>query len=153
MNKEIFFNKVIPEPNSGCWFWMGDTVKGVYGRSFHNGKKILAHRLSYKLHVGEISEGLTIDHLCVQPSCVNPKHLEPVTMKENIMRGRSFARVNAEKTHCSRGHEFTEENTYWYKKNRRRDCKKCMEIRYKSYYEKNTEIIKTKTKQRYHSNK
>jgi len=54
---------------------------------------------------------LEIDHLCRVRCCVNPDHLEAVTHRENILRGNTFAAVNAAKTHCPKGHEYTPENT------------------------------------------
>jgi len=115
----------MPEPNTGCTIWHGDSVKGGYGRTTIGTQKVLAHRLSYSLFVGEIPKGFTIDHKCKQPCCINPAHLEAVTMFENNMRGSSFSKVNALKTRCPKGHDFDEVNTYIYK-NGRRGCRKCM---------------------------
>ena len=73
-----------------CWFWLKATdrtgygVKMVGGRS---GKLVRAHRYYYELSKGPIPEGLTIDHLCRIRCCVNPEHMEPVTLKENSKRG------------------------------------------------------------------
>jgi hypothetical protein len=134
--KEFLFNKSYQEPNTGCWIWSGDSVKGGYGRVVNNGRKWLAHRLSYIVFNGEIKKGLTIDHKCVQPSCVNPNHLEAVTMKENTLRGSSFALKNKLKTHCPQGHEYSIENTFIHKDNRR-ECRACMRIRGLKRYYKN----------------
>lgn len=71
----------------GCWLWTGSR-RGGYGRAKLAGiGSIDAHRLSYEHHVGPIPDGLVIDHLCRNRSCINPAHLEPVTTKENIRRG------------------------------------------------------------------
>jgi hypothetical protein len=75
------------------------------------------------LHVGPIPEGLTIDHLCKNPGCVRPDHLEAVTMRENIRRGSWASR-----THCINGHEYTEENTYRMPSGYR-DCRRCIYLR------------------------
>lgn len=139
----------MPEPNTGCWLWMGDSVKGGYGRTFVDGRKWLSHRAAYVAFVASIPEGLTIDHLCKQPACCNPLHLEPVTMKENTMRGNSFARINAQKTTCKNGHALAGENLYTYK-NGRRECRTCMDARGKAYYEKNRQRILDRIKVRYH---
>ena len=87
-----------------------------------------AHRVSYQLVVGEIPEGLTLDHLCRNPSCVNPDHLEPVTTKENILRGVSKIAQQARQTHCKRGHPFDEENTMIVRGSARQ-CRACNKAR------------------------
>ena len=109
-----FEAKVSPEPNSGCWLWTGCLTTGGYGMLQLDGGRIpkYAHRLAYEHHVGLIPEGLQIDHLCRVRSCVNPSHLEPVTQRENGLRGESMAAQQARQTHCIHGHEFTQENTY-----------------------------------------
>lgn len=81
--KEAFFSKV--KTGIGCWIWTGATASG-YGVIRQNRKLVLAHRAIYELIVGKIPKGLQIDHLCQNTICVNPKHLEPVTPKENMRR-------------------------------------------------------------------
>lgn len=100
-----------PEPNSGCWLWTGTRDQLGYGHISVNGKCRAAHREMYKKERGEIPGNLPLDHLCRVPSCVNPAHLEPVTHRENILRGFGIMAINARKTHCVNGHEFTPENT------------------------------------------
>lgn len=110
-----------------CWNWTGagSQVGLGYGRfSIGGGRDALPHRYAYELLVGPIPHGLVLDHLCRNPRCVNPAHLEPVTHQENILRGIGPSAVNAQKTHCKRGHEFTPENTYWHKRGAR-DCREC----------------------------
>lgn len=100
-----------------CWEWTACKVgsKREYGCIRRGGKNVLAHRAMYELFVAPIPEGLTIDHLCRNPGCVRPSHLEPVTRTENTMRGFNPMAKNARKTHCVWGHEFTPENTRTYK--------------------------------------
>jgi hypothetical protein len=81
----------IPEPNTGCWLFLGTLKrKQGYGVMFRkgNGKECLAHRVFYEAFRGPIPDALSLDHLCRQRSCVNPSHLQPVTLGENQRRGR-----------------------------------------------------------------
>ena len=102
-----------PEPNSGCWLLIAGarSVYGHLGLGDGSVRSVLAHRLSWEAFVGPIPEGLVIDHLCRNTLCVNPVHLEPVTLVENIMRGVSVPALNARKTSCGRGHAFSPDNT------------------------------------------
>ena len=94
----------------GCWLWQGSTSRG-YGRLVTESENYV-HRIAYEAVVGKIPEETTLDHLCRVRNCVNPDHLEPVSLAENILRGNGVAARNARKTHCKRGHMFTPENTY-----------------------------------------
>ena len=95
-----------------------------YGTMKINNIPQKAHRVAYELQNGPIKPGMVIDHLCRNPSCVNPSHLEQVTDSENILRGKGPAAKNARKTHCNRGHEFSENNLMSTSTNKRR-CKIC----------------------------
>jgi hypothetical protein len=98
-------------PDSGCWVWDKALTKLGYARIFHNGKARHAHKVSYETFVGDVPDGLELDHTCKVRCCVNPDHLEPVTHYEN-MRRSSVWQVRKNKTHCQRGHELSEENRY-----------------------------------------
>jgi len=106
-----------------CWLWAAGINSLGYGK-FQIGKKsCFAHRVSYELSIGPIPEGLSLDHLCRVRHCVNPAHLEPVTQRENIMRGNGIAAKEAAKTHCPKNHPYDEENTRNYRG--KRFCKAC----------------------------
>lgn len=123
-----------------CWLWTGYKQKSGYGQFTINGKSYKAHRLVYSLLVGEIPKGKQLDHLCRVRNCVNPEHLEPVTQAENIRRGESPWAVNGRKTHCYKGHEFTEDNIYI--KGGYRLCKICTLEARKKYKQENKEKVK-----------
>jgi len=136
----IFTNAVAAE--AGCIMWTASTNKDGYGKLNISQTTHAAHRLAYELMVGPIPLGLHLDHLChtrdascpggatcQHRRCVNPYHLEPVTDRTNILRGRSRAATNAVKTHCPRGHLYDESNTR-VDKNGKRHCRAC-----RAYYE------------------
>jgi hypothetical protein len=115
---------------SCCWLWTASTNKG-YGKFVVSTRvHVEAHRWLYEQLVGPIGPGLQLDHLCRVTRCVNPDHLEPVTQRENMLRGDGPSAVNARKTHCIHGHAFTPENTYVPpKRPNGRDCRECMRRR------------------------
>ena len=112
-----------------CWVWTGYLNPKGYGRApagkvSGKAKSILTHRAMYELYVGQIPLDLTIDHLCRNTACGNPKHLRILTLSENS-KGNGWAR----KTHCPQGHEYTDENTYYYKRKNNwlgRNCRVCI---------------------------
>ena len=113
-----------------CWNWVGSMIPNGYGiMNFARNQHFGAHRVSYAIHIGEIPEGLDIDHLCRNRRCVNPLHLEAVTRAVNIRRGVSPAAQRAKQTHCKRGHEFSESNT-WRNCHGWRYCKECDRLRH-----------------------
>jgi hypothetical protein len=92
-----------------------------------------AHTYAYEWLRGPVPDGLVLDHLCTNPWCVRPSHLEAVTQRENLMRGETIAAVNTQKTHCPRGHPFDEANTYVRPGGRDRGCRACRALQSKQY--------------------
>lgn len=127
-----FFNKVAPT-ESGCVEWMAGTNNVGYG-VFHLGpedgnRKVYAHRWSYEYHVGQIPDGLHLDHLCRNTLCVNPDHLEPVTLAENVLRGMSSPACNVRKSRCLRDHPLEGVNLYIDPTTGYRKCRACARMR------------------------
>ena len=121
IEEERFWEKVGIEEN-GCWQWIGAKNRKGYGFFFWKGKQRYAHRVVWDMRHGEFPpDNLTIDHLCGNPGCVNPEHLELVTIQENIRRA---VHANRQKTHCKHGHPFDVENTIFHKSGQR-VCRTC----------------------------
>ena len=114
---------------AGCWEWTHSLNRYGYGLVHAYGKRMLAHRFAYELLVEPIPDGLQIDHLCRNRACCNPTHLEPVTAQVNQLRGNGMGARHAAQTHCLRGHEFNEENTYIRKDSGARMCRICRNFR------------------------
>lgn len=114
-----------PNPDLGpCWIWTRPVSKRGYALISADGRTQAAHRWAYEHWVGPIGEGLELDHLCRVRACVNPSHMEPVTHRENVLRGMGVAAQAARMTHCKYGHEFTPDNIRASKDGHRR-CKTC----------------------------
>ena len=113
---------------SPCWLWLGKKDKDGYGQMTVGGgpaRDQRVHRVTYQLWVGPLVAGLEPDHLCRVRSCCNPDHLEAITIRENILRGEGTAAMNARKTHCQNGHQFTDDNVYvWHGMRRCLACRR-----------------------------
>lgn len=120
-----FWSKVTFGVQGGCWLWSAARSDRGYGCIRVNRKLIYAHRFAYELLVGEVPEGMQLDHLCRVRHCVNPAHLEVVTQRENIRRGNGLSAQRARRTHCPQGHPYDEANTYVRPDGRGRGCQAC----------------------------
>ena len=105
----------------GCWLWTAGLFQSGYAQISIKNKTYRAHRISYEFWKGKIPEGLVIDHLCRNKSCINPNHLEAVTPSVNVKRGIT---IRIPKTHCKQGHLYNKENTY-IEPNGHRHCRIC----------------------------
>lgn len=134
MERALTGGMFVPAGPDQCWPWTGKLTDAGYGKA---GRAGMAHRFVYERMVGPIPEGKSLDHTChsrdrscrggktcAHRRCVNPAHLEPVTKRENDLRGRAFVAVNAEKTHCLQGHPYDSANTRLTPKGRR-VCRAC----------------------------
>ena len=123
--RERIAAKATLDPETGCLVWQGLLgLTGGYGRISVANRDVYVHRAAWELERGPVPEGFELDHLCRNRACVNLDHLEIVTRRENVHRGMGTAGINARKTHCKRGHEFTAENTYCGPQNQRQ-CRIC----------------------------
>lgn len=116
-----FLDKI--DQTTNHWIWTGGLGDHGYGVFWDGERFIGAHCFSYELFVGPIPNGLVIDHSCRNHACVTPSCMEPVTNRENILRGVGPTAINARKTHCVRGHELVAENLY--SSGSGRQCKLC----------------------------
>ena len=139
--KDRFLSNVDKAGPAGCWQWLAGHSTHGYGRFFNGYRTMQAHRFAYELFVGAIPANFQIDHLCRNVSCVNPEHLEPVTMRENLARAPIngvyvAACIQLSKTHCPHGHPYNAENTSNY--NGTRKCRTCAREYTRGYTERKT---------------
>jgi len=129
----------IQTSKNGCWIWIGSKDSCGYGLFQADRKRIRAHRFIYKYYNGDIPSNLEINHICGNPSCVNPAHLEAVTHRENILSGKGIPAINARKTHCDYGHTLSGDNL-WIQSNGSRHCRACWKRRNQDRYLRKTMI-------------
>lgn len=122
--EQRFWRRVAIRFDSGCWEWQGQRFPHGYGRlARKEGGTEYVHRIAYLLTHSYLPEGFDIDHLCRNRACCNPAHLEAVRHRENMMRGDTLPARQVTRTHCPRGHEYSEANTYHHEGHRY--CRAC----------------------------
>jgi hypothetical protein len=130
-NPEKILSKLIINKENNCWEWQGSLDKDGYGyfkiRNKQERKRYRSHRVLYDFFKGITNNSMVIDHECKNRKCCNPDHLREISTYENLMsNSNGIGSVNSKKTHCKNGHEFTDLNTYVWKKERH--CKTCKAI-------------------------
>src|SRR6266568_8464909 len=93
-----------------CWLWIAGMDNHGYGTFDIGQQKRRGHQIAWQLLRGPVPDGLELDHLCRVPLCVNPNHLEPVTHRENTLRGEGITAQQARRTHCPQGHVLAGHN-------------------------------------------
>jgi hypothetical protein len=125
---------------NGCHIWTGAKRSFGYGVAYipgggrKNAKLVAVHRWRYEREVGPIPPGTELDHLCRTPACCNPAHMEPVTHRENVLRGSSPAARQATQSHCKGGHPLSGDNLDPHQLRRgKRMCVICRNARTRKY--------------------
>lgn len=124
---ERFWSKAMVQDtgyDTPCLTWCASTTHEGYAKFHLRGRVCLAHRVTYEAQFGPIQDGLELDHLCRNTSCVNVDHLERVTHAENMRRAKFTDHPNALKTHCEQGHPYNAANTIPRSQGKRR-CRTC----------------------------
>lgn len=129
--QQRLWDRIEPEPMSGCWLWMGARSRDYEYGEIRIGKTRRVHILVYELLVGPVPDGCELDHVCRVRPCVRPSHLEPVPHRINVLRGTSPAAQHATAIMCKRGHSLAD--AYVYDGGRRR-CRVCHLTRAAGYY-------------------
>jgi len=131
INEERFLKFIDTQSEDECWNWKGSRNidgYGIFSVQIHKKKmKLYAHRVAVKVFRGALNLDLVVDHTCRNKACCNPNHLREVSVRiNNTENSNSFSAINTRKTHCARGHEYSDENTVYRETGRtRRICRIC----------------------------
>ena len=133
-NEKYLIDRSIPEPNTGCWLWLGSVSQDGYSQV---GKPPWSgHRIAFEVKHGPVPEGMEVDHICRVRCCVNPDHMQPLTHYDNLIKSYRKVSPNSLKTHCPKGHPLDGENLRLKKTSTRlgvsRQCKACERDRYQA---------------------
>lgn len=132
---ERFLDKISIDIKTGCWNWIGAKYKNGYGAFAIDRRTNCAHRHAYELFIGPIPDKYEIHHKCKNISCVNPKHLSPITRLDHLKEDNiDIGAWQLAKTHCPRGHEYTKDNLK--KVPRGRTCLTCHRNKNREYMRK-----------------
>lgn len=130
-NIEEHFKALVVKLPSGCWIFFNKPLTSGYTIFTHKQKQYMGHIFTYEFYKRKVNLGEEVHHICENRGCVNPDHLEALTVKEHNKRHpNSIASRNAAKTHCPKGHEYTPENTKT--SNNKRTCKECAKVAHKN---------------------
>lgn len=127
---------------TGCWIWTASQSKLGYGRLGYKiedkKRTLLAHRVVWVMNKGPIPDWAELDHLCRNPSCVNPNHLEPVTHVQNLLRSPAAKFKSHVEMRCTNGHQLTPDNTRIINHRngtQSRRCRECSRVICQRYYD------------------
>lgn len=140
---------------TGCWVWHGSKSSEGYGRiceGGNHGRNLVAHRWAYLTFIGMIADGFVLDHLCRNTSCVNPAHLEPVTQRENVLRGVSIMSERAASDSCCRGHKLSGNNLYM-NADGTRQCVRCRSDARRRHWGRNIDAERARSRSYHHRNR
>jgi len=126
--RTYILQRIIPEPNTGCWLWIMRSELRGYPLAGFSGKTVRVSRLSYEAFIGEIPKGMTIDHKCGVKCCLNPAHLDAVSDEENRRRAGVPSYINSQKNECIHGHPLFGDNVTPRSDGKRR-CVTCQSLR------------------------
>jgi hypothetical protein len=108
-----------------CWTYTGHRQANGYGTvGIEQGVTRYVHRVVWEALVSPIPDGKVIDHLCRNRACCNPDHMRVTDTRGNVLAGYSAAAFAARRSHCAKGHEYTEANTRITTKGTRQ-CRAC----------------------------